>query len=1053
MLKISKQVLVLLLILSFSVFAERIQNPRANHSSPIQGKEDGTWTTQSTNFPAASTGLQYIQVLSDQVVWGTGYDGSGGGAYFQVVTRTTNGGTNWVAKPVTTTAGYGSAMIYAVDATTAYVPLFHSTAGGGRIYKTTDGGTTWTHQTTATYTAPNGFPNIIHFFDANNGFTQGDPNGGYFEFYTTTNGGTNWVRVPQANIPAALSGEYGVVGYYSAIGNHIWFSTNKGRVYRSTDRGLNWTVHTTPIGNYQFKIKMRDAANGLAFVPAQNSPVDNKSYRTIDSGKTWVEFTPTGTFYGNDFCHIPGTPNVWVSTGAATGLSGASYSLNDGASWTDFDGRIGIQHTAVGFANNNVGWAGNFTDQLTPATVGGVFKFTGFVAANPVLSGDYFIPKGANPKGFTSLKQAFDSLNAVGVSGTVRFLIDGNLTETGNLLLNRQDMTATNKLVIKPATGKTPTITVNNFGTDLYGILFDGTDYVTIDGTNGTGTSRDLTFMFDDATNGQWAIEILNNADNMTIKNCNIKYTNMKPTVQTAGIAIDGAETTGAADNVLIQNCMIGDETKAFETGVGMWGNSAASPVSGKIENCIIYAGRRAITTFFIAKNSYIGNSIYITSPVADKAFYSAIYITGSVADDTTVIANNRIFNLKGNSSTSRFVGGIVVYGNTGVINAVNNFIAPNFSNLGTNTTFRVYGVVFGSATWNGIMNMAYNTILITPTTSTGVHACVGTEVQSAAILNMMNNIYVNNHTGTNSYGIHWTNAPSATSQLNADYNNIYVPNGLVGKSNTTDYTTLADWKTGSGQDPHSVSRNVNFVSNTDLHLTGNSIGDIFLAGLPIASVLYDIDGQLRSVAIPYMGADEHPESPLPVELVSFSGKASSNGITLNWETATETNNLGFQVERSSDGTTFAPIGFVKGNGTTTTQKAYSYHDASAVNGSFYYRLKQIDLDGNTEYSAAILVENTIPAEFALAQNYPNPFNPSTTISFTLPVSAKVTLKIYDIAGSEISTLTDRTFDAGRFDIVFDASKLASGTYLYVLQANGADGNNFTQVKKMLLMK
>ena len=213
-----------------------------NKSSIIKGgnhTETGTWVDQASGFATVSRGLNYIDVVSSNVAWGAAYDGLSPTTYIVEFTRTTNGGTTWTASGISGyTSGWGTAMIMGTSNLKAWIPVFNATAGGGRILATTDGGTTWIHQTTATFAAPAGFPNVIHFWNDNEGFCMGDPNGGYFEIYTTTNGGTNWVRVAQANIPAPIAAdEYGTVGYYSVVGNTVWFSTNKGRIFKSTDKG------------------------------------------------------------------------------------------------------------------------------------------------------------------------------------------------------------------------------------------------------------------------------------------------------------------------------------------------------------------------------------------------------------------------------------------------------------------------------------------------------------------------------------------------------------------------------------------------------------------------------------------------------------------------------------------------------------------------------------------------------------------------------------------------------------------------------------------------
>lgn len=190
----------------------------------------------------------------------------------------------------------------------------------------------------------------------------------------------------------------------------------------------------------------------------------------------------------------------------------------------------------------------------------------------------------------------------------------------------------------------------------------------------------------------------------------------------------------------------------------------------------------------------------------------------------------------------------------------------------------------------------------------------------------------------------------------------------------------------------------------------------------------------------------------IPVELTSFTATAVDNSVTLNWSTATETNNSGFQVERSNGGE-FLSVGFVAGYGTTTETKNYSFTDAGLTPGTYTYRLKQVDLNGTFEYSNTVEVDIIAPKEFSLNQNFPNPFNPSTMISFSLAVDSKVSLKVFDILGQEVMTIVNNSLIAGAHEYNFDASNLNTGVYFYRIEASGVDGQNFTSVKKMILTK
>ncbi|MGA9405553.1 MAG: T9SS type A sorting domain-containing protein [Bacteroidota bacterium] len=201
---------------------------------------------------------------------------------------------------------------------------------------------------------------------------------------------------------------------------------------------------------------------------------------------------------------------------------------------------------------------------------------------------------------------------------------------------------------------------------------------------------------------------------------------------------------------------------------------------------------------------------------------------------------------------------------------------------------------------------------------------------------------------------------------------------------------------------------------------------------------------------------DGPSDAPLPVELTSFTALAQGRTVNLSWATKTEINNHGFDVERQVASTTpatsstWTKVGSVTGKGTTNTQQNYSYSDVVSEAGSYNYRLKQIDNDGNFTYSSEVTIKATLSAsDYQLSQNYPNPFNPSTKFNFALKTAGHVNVKIYNSIGQEVVTLFDGTLPADEIQqVTFDGSRLASGIYFYVLRAPDR-----VDVKKMLLMK
>ncbi|NOX19450.1 MAG: T9SS type A sorting domain-containing protein [Chlorobi bacterium] len=223
-------------------------------------------------------------------------------------------------------------------------------------------------------------------------------------------------------------------------------------------------------------------------------------------------------------------------------------------------------------------------------------------------------------------------------------------------------------------------------------------------------------------------------------------------------------------------------------------------------------------------------------------------------------------------------------------------------------------------------------------------------------------------------------------------------------------------------------------------------------------------DGDDENVASTLIG--DLNASPLPVELTSFSASLDpDNSVRLEWETATEVNNYGFEIQKAIDNnpassnndyaeTSWEKIGFISGSGNSNSAKEYSFTDNAQLSGKIFYRLKQIDADGSFEYSEVIEIEIDLPEKFELFQNYPNPFSKgtggsqTTAIEFTLPKSGFVKLRVYNILGELVATLLNEQMEAGYKTVRFNAENIPSGIYLYNLFTK-----DFTQTKKMILIR
>ena len=297
-------------------------------------------------------------------IWGAAIDGTG--AIVDAFTRSTDGGQTWTAG--TFNAGTGLSMMFAIDANTCWA-IFNTGANQG-LYKTTDGGTTWTKKG-GVYGASS-FANVVHFFNDNDGFAQGDPIGGYFELYTTNDGGESWTRVPQANIPAPTTGEYGITGNYCGVGNSIWYGTNAGRVFYSSDKGMTWGATLTPFGAANVVQPLFKNENvGIAFRSYLDMGLEPTLNVTTDGGVTWSALNVTGDMRARWFDYLPGTTGTWVGSSAEVGAEGISYTIDDGANWNDLT--VGVPVLAPEFVDNQTGWAGTWVANNS----GGILIYNG----------------------------------------------------------------------------------------------------------------------------------------------------------------------------------------------------------------------------------------------------------------------------------------------------------------------------------------------------------------------------------------------------------------------------------------------------------------------------------------------------------------------------------------------------------------------------------------------------------------------------------------------------------------------------------------------------
>ena len=326
-------------------------------------KAQSPWVLENSNVTGNGKEVYSMVVTSPLNVWTVIWNQNSGITTGNEYTKTIDGGATWVVDTIRQATNYKFSSLAAINKDTAWVAMFKTTSTGGDIFRTFDGGTTWTIPDASIYKSTTSFPDDIYFFDSKNGVCFGDAESGYFEIYTTSNSGSSWTRVPSSNIPAPLSGETGPSDVLSVHNNNIWVGTNKGRVLMSSDKGLTWSYGpafgtSTTIGAIAFK----DSLNGIVLGSGTNN------YRkTTNGGNTWSIFPLTGSYsygFGKSFIYVKSSgtkPAMYICGGNSGTYKFATYSIDDGATWTKLDT---MYHSCFGFYNSGVGWTGAFTSTV-----------------------------------------------------------------------------------------------------------------------------------------------------------------------------------------------------------------------------------------------------------------------------------------------------------------------------------------------------------------------------------------------------------------------------------------------------------------------------------------------------------------------------------------------------------------------------------------------------------------------------------------------------------------------------------------------------------------
>ncbi len=690
------------------------------------------------------------------------------------------------------------------------------------------------------------------------------------------------------------------------------------------------------------------------------------------------------------------------------------------------------------------------------------------IAGGP-LSGVYLIGATQVAPNYTTITAAANDISARGVSGPVTFsLTDASygVSETFPIVFESiAGASALNQITIKPATGVVLSTISGSSSSAI--IKLNGADYITIDGSaTPNGSTQNLQIANTNTNSGGngviWlaSVSAVNGCEFNTMKNMSVRG-NITSVNKTQFLIYSGNQTSqNTTSPALAKNQSNRFENIGFsfgQFGLFLHGPSTASTDSNNtVHNCTFTTLELNAVVLINQTNDSITNNTTQSTGGA-VAGLSLTDINGIVApvylreSKNCMVSRNKIsIFYVSNGSVSRLYGictDAPSYSSSGTPS--NNTIANNFISQpdyqGNGTGWNITGIGLHGGYGDKVY---YNSVLFFGNNfkgSSGPSALFanGTNSQPRNCNNadVRNNIFIATGGGVsgNVYG-HYTSFSNAAaySACVANYNNYYLSltggiTPVLAGINNTDYLTLSLWQTASAKDQNSVSKSVTFVNSFgDLHLASSSISDFDLKGIAIPGMGTDIDNDTR-FSIPYMGADEVPGFPLPVNMLSFTATGTGNDVELRWITTNEKNNSGFLIERSFNGSLFTEIGFVKGQNTTNQQQVYRFTDKNSLQlaPTIYYRLKQSDMDGNYSYSNIAIVNTSTIKRNQEVSVYPNPFTSEITV--TMDVWKAGTITVYDVTGriQLTQSISDNTLQK------IDATTLSAGIYYVTIEAGG----------------
>lgn len=695
---------------------------------------------------------------------------------------------------------------------------------------------------------------------------------------------------------------------------------------------------------------------------------------------------------------------------------GGGAPMAGGAAWT-LTGTAAVKFTgcllnlgstvASGFTNNTIS---NFSWTTADATTAYPGAWSAAYCSAGVMNVSNNVIGSINSTNNIVVTSAASSSTIMGISASN--LAAGNMSFSGNTFGG-----------IKTA-GTTATVSASLTLMGFSGST--GTTRLRVDSNSFGNDMADNIVAFNPTSTGAQSIIGLQHSGTSHLNVRNNVLRNFRNYFQGTGAGVlDGMAIASSGTDTITGNLLVGFTSNAANT------NPAAS--ASMIGIHLIPSSSGNVVSKNVLKN------FTNTHPTAANVMH------GINTNNTTglIISSNTIsgFNSFSNSSAAKITG---INFQGGVARTINNMICMGSDSLGAsiNNTINFVGLNKSAV---GNLSLYFNAVLINGTTTvTGTASTYACNRTATGTDTIMNNMFINLRTNNTTGGSHFAIGIVGTLTLKQDYNLLYTPviaGDSVAQLGTIGYYALTDWNTASGLDLNSRSKNVSFVSATNLHLASPSIGDTALACLPVAAIENDFDGDSRNASKPYKGADENTAVPVPVKLISFEGSNDKGDVKLAWITASESHNTGFMIQRLTAEKEFKDLDFVKTQGNATVMHAYNYTDADAFSvagtGVLYYRLKQTDDDGTVSYSEIISVSNDENNGDEKIRVFPNPFSEHLVIAYYGSGDEIPQVTVTDLQGRVVQQGKASVLNGGRTFTIKINEEIESGIYFVKVEANG----------------